>query len=109
MVNKGSLVQDIIVLAITETWITPDDPDSVKLDTAPADYIIIHLPHPTATVRSHNTPKHIQKNLHTNLYSTKNRENEFDRCQTSSATAVTPLIRVPAVVHQDIRRHGSQR
>ena len=52
MVNKGSLVQDIIVLAITETWITPDDPDAVKLDTAPADYIIIHLPRPTATVRS---------------------------------------------------------
>jgi len=52
MVNKGSLVQDIIVLAITETWITPDDPDAVKLDTAPADYIIIQLPHPTATVRS---------------------------------------------------------
>ena len=58
MVNKGSLVQDIIVsqnldvLAVTETWITRDDPDAVKLDAAPADYIISHLPRPTATLRS---------------------------------------------------------
>ena len=43
MVNKGPLVQDIIVsqkldvLAVTETWITRDDPDAVKLDAAPAD------------------------------------------------------------------------
>ena len=58
MVNKGSLVQDIIVshnldvLDVTETWITRDDPEAVKLDAVPADYVIIHLPRPTATVRS---------------------------------------------------------
>jgi len=58
MVNKGPLVQDIIVsqkldvLAVTETWITRDDPDAVKLDVAPADYIISHLPRPAATVRN---------------------------------------------------------
>jgi len=58
MVNKGSLVQDNIVshnidvMAVTETWITCNDPDAVKLDAAPADYAISHLPHPMATVHS---------------------------------------------------------
>jgi len=58
MVNKGSLVQDIIashnldVLAVTETWITRDDPEAVKLDAVPADYVISHLPRPMATVHS---------------------------------------------------------
>jgi len=56
MVNKGPLVLDIIVsqnldvLAVTETWITRDDTDAVKLDAAPADYVISHLSRPTATV-----------------------------------------------------------
>jgi len=50
MVNKGSLVQDIIVshnfdvLAVTETWVTRDDTDAVKIDAASADYVISHLP-----------------------------------------------------------------
>ena len=58
VVNKGPLVQDIIIshhldlLAVTETWITHDDPDAVKLDAAPTDYTISHLPRPTATVRN---------------------------------------------------------
>ena len=54
--KKKSECQNLDVLddvdAVTETWITCDDPDVVKLDAALADYVISHLPRPMATVHS---------------------------------------------------------
>jgi Reverse transcriptase (RNA-dependent DNA polymerase)/Endonuclease-reverse transcriptase len=48
-INKGALVRDIIesnqldILAINETWITADDPDSIRLDAAPPNYVTRHF------------------------------------------------------------------
>jgi hypothetical protein len=48
-VHKGTLVRDLIesnqldVLAASETWITADDPDSIKLDMAPPNYVTRHI------------------------------------------------------------------
>ena len=47
-VNKAAHIHDVLadhrldVAAITETWITSDAPDAVKLDIAPAGYHVIH-------------------------------------------------------------------
>jgi len=102
MVNKRSLVQDIIIsqnldaLAVRETWITCDDPNAVKLNAAPADYVISHLPHPTATVRSQGSGVCL---IH----------RKYHCCQMLSITVVFPLsvIRVPASVHEDVKQLGS--
>jgi len=48
-VNKGALVRDVIeshqldLLALSETWITADDPDSIRLDMAPPNYVTRHF------------------------------------------------------------------
>jgi len=47
-VHKAALLHDLIqeynldVLSLTETWITSDAPDAVKLDVAPPGYSVIH-------------------------------------------------------------------
>lgn len=47
-VNKAAHIHDVIadlrldVLVLTETWITSDSPDAVKLDVAPPDYSVVH-------------------------------------------------------------------
>jgi hypothetical protein len=38
--------EDLDVLALTETWVCPDDPDAVKLDIAPSGYGVHHVPRP---------------------------------------------------------------
>lgn len=44
-VRKGALVRDLIetnsmdLLAVCETWMTADDPDSIRLDMAPPNYV----------------------------------------------------------------------
>ena len=48
-VNKGALMRDVIesnqldVLAVNETWIAADDPDSIRLDMAPPSYVTRHF------------------------------------------------------------------
>jgi hypothetical protein len=50
IVRKGALIQDMIglheldVLAVTESWIVPDEPNVIKLELAPDGYCIVHLP-----------------------------------------------------------------
>ena len=47
-VHKAALIHDVIadrkldVLALTETWITSDAPDAIKLDVAPTGYQVLH-------------------------------------------------------------------
>lgn len=47
-VHKAALIHDVMadggldVLALTETWITSDAPDAVKLDTAPPGFQVVH-------------------------------------------------------------------
>ena len=49
-VHKAALIHDVIadckldVLALTETWVTSDAPDAIKLDVAPPGYQVIHQP-----------------------------------------------------------------
>ena len=58
IVHKGPLITDLIethhldVLAICETWIVASDPDTVKRDAAPKDYVINHVTRPKATVNA---------------------------------------------------------
>ena len=49
-VHKAALIHDVIadckldVLALTETWVTSDAPDAIKLDVALPGYQVIHQP-----------------------------------------------------------------
>ena len=58
VVHRGSLVQDLIeshqldALAICESKIVCDDPDAIKLDSAPDGFDVLHVPRPTATARN---------------------------------------------------------
>ena len=50
VVHKAAPLHDLIadrkldVLAVTETWMTTDAPDTIKLDTAPKGYQVVHQP-----------------------------------------------------------------
>jgi len=54
-VHKGALIHDVIadvsldVLALTETWITSDAPDAIKLDCAPTGFQVTHQPRGSST------------------------------------------------------------
>jgi len=54
-VSKEAPIHDVIadlqldVLALTETWITSDAPNAIKLDVAPPGYQVIHRPRGTST------------------------------------------------------------
>ena len=97
---NGQQVQDIIVsqnldfLAVTETWITCNDPDAASRPT-------IRYQSP-ATSYGHGAQPRWRRLPHSPKY---------HRCQTSSAATVTPLSvnRVSAAVRQDVRRFVSQR
>jgi hypothetical protein len=47
-VHKAALIHDVIrdvefdFVALTETWITSDAPDAIKLDVAPSGYHVHH-------------------------------------------------------------------
>ena len=55
VVSKAALVHDVIsdhrldILMLTETWMTSDAPDAVKLDVAPPHYQVIHQPRGSST------------------------------------------------------------
>ena len=49
VVNKAAVIHDVIadklaVLALTETWVTSDAPDAIKLDIAPPGFQVLHQP-----------------------------------------------------------------
>jgi len=50
VVNKAAVIHDVIadnklaVLALTETWVTSDAPDAIKLDIAPPGFQMLHQP-----------------------------------------------------------------
>ena len=54
-VHKAALIHDVVadrsldVLALTETWITSDAPDAVRLDTAPPGFQVLHQPRGSST------------------------------------------------------------
>ena len=58
VVRKGPLIQEMITshrldaLAICETWISADDPDAIKLDSAPVGFSVTHVPRPSVTHRN---------------------------------------------------------
>ena len=58
IVHKEALVLDIIdshhpdALAICESYIVDDDPDVIKLDAFHVGFKVLHVPRPSATVRS---------------------------------------------------------
>ena len=53
--HKAPLIHDVItnnrldLLLLTETWITSDAPDAVKLDVAPPGYSVVHQPRGSST------------------------------------------------------------
>ncbi len=55
VVHKAALIHDVIagqkldVLALTETWITSDAPDTIKLDVAPPGFQVVHRPRGSST------------------------------------------------------------
>jgi len=55
VVSKAAHIHDVIsdshldVLAVTETWVTSDAPDAIKLDVAPPGYQVIHQPRGSST------------------------------------------------------------
>ena len=57
-VRKGPLIQEMITshrldaLAICETWICADDPDAIKLDSAPVSFSMMHVPRLSVTYRN---------------------------------------------------------
>ena len=58
VVRKGPLIQEMITshsldaLAICESWICADDPDAIKLDSAPSGFSVMHVPRPSVTHRN---------------------------------------------------------
>jgi hypothetical protein len=54
-VTSGPLIQDIIIsnnldiLALTETWLSTNDPDAILMDLLPSDYLALHVHRPSAT------------------------------------------------------------
>ena len=50
VVNEAAVIHDVIadkklaVLALTETWVTPDVPDAIKLDIAAPGFQVLHQP-----------------------------------------------------------------
>jgi len=55
VVNKAAVIHDVIadnklaVLALTETCVTSDAPDAIKLDIAPPDFHVLHQPRGSST------------------------------------------------------------
>jgi len=55
VVHKAALIHDVIadhqldVLTLTETWITSDAPDAIKLDVAPPGFQVTHQPRGSST------------------------------------------------------------
>ena len=55
VVNKAAVIHDVIadnklaVLALTETWVTSDAPDAIKLDIAPPGFQVLHQPRGSST------------------------------------------------------------